>query len=331
MSDRTAIKPASIAIDVWMGPDDLDDALRADVLSGLTASPKTLPPKWFYDDRGCELFDAITRLPEYYPTEAERMILVAEAAAIVKASGADTVVELGSGTSDKTRVLLDAFNDAGTLQRFVPFEISETTLRAATEALATRYPGVELHAVVGDFERHLDRLPSGGRRMIAFLGGTIGNFTPKARTHFLADLTAGMAPGDSLLLGTDLVKDVERLEAAYDDAAGVTAEFNLNVLEVMNRELGANFQIGQFAHVAQFDQANEWIEMRLRSLVDQTVTIRDLALEVVFAEGEEVRTEISAKFRRSGVEAELAAAGLRLDRWMTDPNGDFALSLSTRT
>ena len=331
MSDRTAIKPASIAIDVWMGPDDLDDALRADVLSGLTASPKTLPPKWFYDDRGCELFDAITRLPEYYPTEAERMILVAEAAAIVKASGADTVVELGSGTSDKTRVLLDAFNDAGTLQRFVPFEISETTLRAATEALATRYPGVELHAVVGDFERHLDRLPSGGRRMIAFLGGTIGNFTPEARTHFLADLSAGMAPGDSLLLGTDLVKDVERLEAAYDDAAGVTAEFNLNVLEVMNRELGANFQIGQFAHVAQFDQANEWIEMRLRSLVDQTVTIRDLALEVVFAEGEEVRTEISAKFRRSGVEAELAAAGLRLDRWMTDPNGDFALSLSTRT
>jgi len=331
MSDRTAIKPASIAIDVWMGPDDLDDALRADVLSGLTASPKTLPPKWFYDDRGCELFDAITRLPEYYPTEAERMILVAEAAAIVKASGADTVVELGSGTSDKTRVLLDAFNDAGTLQRFVPFEISETTLRAATEALATRYPGVELHAVVGDFERHLDRLPSGGRRMIAFLGGTIGNFTPEARTHFLADLTAGMAPGDSLLLGTDLVKDVERLEAAYDDAAGVTAEFNLNVLEVMNRELGANFQIGQFAHVAQFDQANEWIEMRLRSLVDQTVIIRDLALEVVFAEGEEVRTEISAKFRRSGVEAELAAAGLRLDRWMTDPNGDFALSLSTRT
>ena len=331
MSDRTAIKPASIAIDVWMGPDDLDDALRADVLSGLTASPKTLPPKWFYDDRGCELFDAITRLPEYYPTEAERMILVAEAAAIVKASGADTVVELGSGTSDKTRVLLDAFNDAGTLQRFVPFEISETTLRAATEALATRYPGVELHAVVGDFERHLVRLPSGGRRMIAFLGGTIGNFTPEARTHFLADLTAGMAPGDSLLLGTDLVKDVERLEAAYDDAAGVTAQFNLNVLEVMNRELGANFQIGQFAHVAQFDQANEWIEMRLRSLVDQTVIIRDLALEVVFAEGEEVRTEISAKFRRSGVEAELAAAGLRLDRWMTDPNGDFALSLSTRT
>jgi len=330
MADQTAIQPASIAIDVWMGPDDLDDALRADVRSGLTASPKTLPPKWFYDDRGCELFDAITRLPEYYPTEAERKILVAEAPSIVEASGADTVVELGSGTSDKTRVLLDAFTDAGTLQRFIPFEISETTLRAATEALAIRYPGVELHAVVGDFERHLDRLPSGGRRMIAFLGGTIGNFTPGGRTHFLADLTAGMAPGDSLLLGTDLVKDVERLEAAYDDAAGVTAEFNLNVLAVMNRELGADFQISQFAHVAQFDQANEWIEMRLRSLVDQTVTISGLDLEVAFAEGEEVRTEISAKFRRSGVEAELAAAGLRLDRWMTDPDGDFALSLSTR-
>ena len=328
MADQTATENAPITVDVLMGPTDLDDALRADVRAGLTASPKTLPPKWFYDDRGCELFDAITRLPEYYPTEAERTILRAEATAIVAASGADTMVELGSGTSDKTRVLLGAFAAAGQLRRFIPFEISETTLRAATKALAAQYPGVEVHAVVGDFERHLGRIPSGGRRMIAFLGSTIGNFAPDERARFLADLTAGLAPGDSLLLGTDLVKDVDRLEAAYDDDAGVTAEFNLNVLQVMNRELGADFDLSQFAHVARFDRANEWIEMRLRSLVDQTVTITDLDLTVTFAEGEEVLTEISAKFRRSGVEAELAAAGLRLERWMTDPDGDFALSLS---
>ena len=328
MADRTATEHANTTVDVLMGPTDLDDALRADVRAGLTATPKTLPPKWFYDDRGCELFDAITRLPEYYPTEAERAILRAEAPTIVAASGADTVVELGSGTSDKTRVLLDAFAAAGRLERFIPFEISESTLRAAADELAGRYPGVEIHAVVGDFERHLGQIPSDGRRMVAFLGSTIGNFDPHQRARFLADLTAGMTPGDSLLLGTDLVKDVDRLEAAYDDAAGVTAEFNLNVLRVMNRELGADFEVGQFAHVARFDRDNEWIEMRLRSLVDQSVTITGLDLTVGFTAGEEVRTEISAKFRRAGVEAELAAAGLRLDRWMTDPAGDFALSLS---
>ena len=331
MAEPTSTETAPITVEVFMGATDLEDALRADVRAGLSASPKTLPPKWFYDDRGCELFDAITRLPEYYPTEAERAILQREAAIIASASGADVVVELGSGTSDKTRVLLDAFTDAGQLRRFVPFEISETTLRAAAHELADRYPGVEIHAVVGDFERHLGRIPSGGRRMVAFLGSTIGNFAPDERARFLAELAAGMAPGDSLLLGTDLVKDVGRLEAAYDDAAGVTAEFNLNVLAVMNRELGADFDLTRFAHVARFDRTDEWIEMRLRSLVDQRVAIGDLDLIVDFAAGEEVRTEISAKFRREGVEAELAAAGLRVQRWMTDPAGDFALSLSIRT
>jgi L-histidine N-alpha-methyltransferase len=328
VGEQIAAETAPITIDVLMGPTDLEDALRADVRGGLSASPKTLPPKWFYDDRGCELFDAITRLPEYYPTEAERTILRAEAPAIVAAAGADTMVELGSGTSDKTRVLLDAFAAAGKLRRFIPFEISESTLRAAADAIAAQYPGVEVHAVVGDFERHLGKIPSGGRRMIAFLGSTIGNFGPDERSQFLTDLTAGMAPGDSLLLGTDLVKDVDRLEAAYDDRAGVTAEFNLNLLRVMNRELGADFDLSQFTHVARFDRANEWIEMRLRSVVDQTVTVSDLDLTVSFAADEEIRTEISAKFRRAGVETELAAAGLRLDRWMTDPAGDFALSLS---
>ena len=320
--------PTDITVDVLMGPTDLEDALRSDVAKGLVASPKELPPKWFYDDRGCDLFDQITRLPEYYPTEAERSILRTYADAIVEQSGADTLVELGSGTSDKTRVLLDAFARAGQLRRFCPFEISETTLRAAADSIQGEYPGVAVHAVVGDFERHLGRLPQGGRRMVAFLGSTIGNFAPGERARFFTDLVSGLRPGDSLLLGTDLVKDVDRLEAAYDDAAGVTAEFNLNVLRVMNRELAADFELDQFAHLARYDRDEEWIEMRLRSLADQTVHITALDLEVDFARGEEVRTEISAKFRRAGVEAELATAGLRVVRWMTDPAGDFALSLS---
>jgi L-histidine N-alpha-methyltransferase len=319
-----------VRVDVHMGPTDLSDALRADVRRGLTATPKELPPKWFYDDRGCELFDEITRLPEYYPTERERTILLAEAASIAELSGADTLVELGSGTSDKTRALLDALSESGQLRRFAPFEISEATLRAASTAIADEYPGVAVHAVCGDFERHLGELPGGGRRLVAFLGGTIGNLAPAERKRFLADLADGLAPGDHLLLGTDLVKDVDRLEAAYDDAQGVTAEFNLNVLRVVNRELDADFDLDAFEHVALFDRDEEWIEMRLRSLVDQRVVVGDLGLTVDFAEGEEMRTEISAKFRRAGVEAELAGAGLRLVRWMTDPDGDFALSLSVR-
>jgi L-histidine Nalpha-methyltransferase len=317
-------------VDVRMGPHDLEDALRADVRRGLQSSPKELPPKWFYDDRGCELFDAITRLPEYYPTERERDILRAEADAIVATSGADTLVELGSGTSDKTRVLLDALARAGRLERFVPFEISETTVRSAAEAISREYPGVAVHAVVGDFERHLGDIPKAGHRLVAFLGGTIGNFAPAERKRFLADVADTLAPGDRFLLGTDLVKDVSRLEAAYDDAQGVTAEFNLNVLAVVNRELGADFDVDGFVHVARFDTTEEWIEMRLRALADQTVRIDALNLTVDFAAGEEMRTEISAKFRRPRVEAELADAGLRLERWMTDPAGDFALSLSVR-
>jgi L-histidine N-alpha-methyltransferase len=317
-----------IQIDVLLEPDDIERALRHDVARGLSSEPKELPPKWFYDDRGCELFDAITRLPEYYPTETERTILRTRAADIAAGSGADTLVELGSGTSDKTRTLLDAMASSGQLQRFAPFEVNEATLRSAADAISSRYPGISVHAVVGDFEHHLAQLPPGGRRMIAFLGSTIGNFGPAQRKEFLADLTATMQPGDSLLLGTDLVKDVGRLERAYDDSAGVTAEFNRNVLHVVNRELDATFDVDAFAHVAFFDRDEEWIEMRLRSEQDQRVTIGALDLEIDFAAGEEMRTEISAKFRREGVEAELASAGLRLDRWMTDPNDDFALSLA---
>ena len=303
-------------------------ALEADVRAGLTATPKTLPPKWFYDDRGSELFDEITRLPEYYPTRTERSILVQHARDFAELTKADTLVELGSGTSEKTRLLLDALRDAGTLERFVPFDVSEQTLRDAAAAVADEYPGVRVHAVVGDFEHHLGDLPGGGTRVVAFLGSTIGNLAPTPRARFLTDLAATLAPGDALLLGTDLVKDVDRLLAAYDDATGVTAAFNRNVLSVLDRELDADFDPQAFDHVAVWDAVEEWIQMPLRSRRAQTIHVRALGLEVEFAAGEEMRTEISAKFRRAHVEKELAAAGFRLAEWWTDPAGDFALSLS---
>jgi L-histidine Nalpha-methyltransferase len=305
--------------------------LRADARAGLTASPKVLPPKWFYDEEGCRLFDEITRLPEYYPTRTERAILAARAGDIAASTSADTLVELGSGTSEKTRLLLDALSAQGSLRRFVPFDVSEPTLRDAAAAIELEYPGVEVHAVVGDFERHLDRLPAGGTRLVAFLGSTIGNLDPAGRARFYGSLAAGLAPDDTLLLGTDLVKDSRRLEAAYDDDAGVTAAFNRNVLAVLNRELAADFVPERFAHVAKWDPGEEWIEMRLRSQATQTVRVDELDLDVEFADGEEMRTEISAKFRRQRVEAELAAAGLALTAWWTDPDGDFALSLSGKS
>jgi L-histidine N-alpha-methyltransferase len=314
-----------------LDPDDAAAALRADVLAGLTATPKKLPPRWFYDERGSELFDEITRLPEYYPTRTERAILTARAGEIAAASGAEVLVELGSGTSEKTRLLLDALRAAGTLRRFVPFDVDPSVLRLAGAALTEEYPGLEVDGVVGDFTRHLDVLPSSGRRMVAFLGSTIGNLEPAARKAFLAELAATLQPGDSLLLGTDLVKDPARLVRAYDDAAGVTAAFNRNLLAVLNRELKADFDPGAFEHVALWDAAHEWVEMRLRSSAEQVVTVAALDLEVRFAAGEELHTEVSAKFRREGVERELTAAGLRLTHWWTDPAGDFGLSLSTLT
>ena len=299
--------------------------MRADARAGLTASPKVLPPKWFYDEEGCRLFDEITRLPEYYPTRTERVILARHAGEIAARTSADTLVELGSGTSEKTRLLLDALSAHGSLQRFVPFDVSEPTLREAASAIELEYPGVDVHAVVGDFERHLDRLPGGGTRLVAFLGSTIGNLDPDGRARFYQSIASGLAPDDALLLGTDLVKDPRRLEAAYDDSAGVTAAFNRNVLAVLNRELTADFAPDRFAHVARWNPTEEWIEMRLRSQAAQTVRVDELDLEVEFADGEEMRTEISTKFRRERVEAELAAAGLALAAWWTDPGGDFAL------
>jgi len=317
----------TLSVEVHLDEADLAAALAEDARRGLASSPKQLSPKWFYDQRGSELFEAITALPEYYPTRREREILASRAGEVAALTGADTLVELGSGTSGKTRLLLDALLAGGTLRRFVPFDVSEATLRAAGLAIARAYP-VEVHAVVGDFDHHLGQLPTGGRRLVAFLGGTVGNFAPAARAAFLAELARGLLPGDALLLGTDLVKDVARLQAAYDDAAGVTAAFNRNLLAVLNRALGADFVPERFAHVARWDPDEEWMEMHLRSLDDQRVELPALASTARFADGELMRTEISAKFRRATVEAELAGAGLQPARWWTDSEGDYAVALA---
>ena len=311
-------------VDVHLGPTDMAEALAADVRRGLAAVPKSLPPKWFYDDRGSQLFDDITRLPEYYPTRREREILETSAPDIVAAAAADTLVELGSGTSTKTRVLLDAMK----ARCYVPFDVSEATLRDAGQAIEAAYPGIAVHGVVGDFERHLGCIPRGGRKLVAFLGGTIGNLRPPERAGFLAEVVATMAPGDAFLLGTDLVKDVDRLVAAYDDSAGVTAEFNRNVLHVLNRELDGDFVVDRFDHVARWDPEHEWMDMRLRAQVAQSVRLAALDMVVDFAAGEDLHTEVSSKFRRARVADELAAAGLELRNWWTDAAGDFALSLS---
>jgi L-histidine N-alpha-methyltransferase len=315
-------------VDVHLRPDDLRAALRADADRGLRAKPKDIPPKWFYDDRGSQLFDDITRLPEYYPTRCERAILEARAAEIASVTRADTLVELGSGTSDKTRILLDALRDAGTITRFVPFDVSEQTLRDAADAIGREYPTVQVHAVVGDFERHLSRIPGGGRRVVAFLGGTIGNFEGRERGEFLRAIADGLGRNDHLLLGLDLVKDIDRLEAAYDDSQGVTAAFNKNLLAVMNRELDADFDEARFAHVAVFEKDTSQIEMRLRAIEPHTVRVATLGLDVAFETGEEMRTEVSAKFTREQVVDELRGAGLRIAHWWTDPDDDFALLLA---
>jgi L-histidine Nalpha-methyltransferase len=304
------------------------DELRADVRAGLTATPKTLPPKYFYDARGSDLFDQITRLPEYYLTRAETSILERHAAEIAELSQCESLIELGSGTSAKTRLLLRALLDGGALREFVPFDLDPAVLADATEALVAEYPGLRIAPFVGDFTRDIAAVTAAGRRMIVFLGSTIGNLEPAARAAFLAQVSAALRPGETFLLGADLVKDAGRLLRAYDDSAGVTADFNRNVLRVVNRELGANFAVDNFEHVAIWDPVREWIEMRLRASRQQDVLVRDLDLTVSFAAGEEMRTEISAKFRPAGIEAELAAAGLKTLTLWTDAAGDFSLTLA---
>lgn len=316
-----------LRLDVHLDAAELAQSLVTDVRAGLSRRPRALPPKWFYDERGSALFEAITELPEYYLTRAERAILARQAGEIAELTGADTLVELGSGTSSKTRLLLDALSRRGTLRRLVPLDVSESTLVAASAAIAERYAGIQVHGVVGDFERHLSFLPGGGRRLVAFLGSTIGNLVPEQRAKLLCQLAAALGGGDALLLGTDLVKDPARMVAAYDDAAGVTAEFNRNLLVVLNRHLAGDFEPAAFAHVARWDAGQEWMAMGLRAGEAQTVHLEALGIDVRFEAGEELGTEISAKFSPAGLAAECRAAGLEPAGWWTDPDGDFALSL----
>src|SRR5271157_4687046 len=319
---------AAIRIDSHLGGAE-ERSLAEDVLDGLTRPFKELPPKHFYDARGAQLFDRICELPEYYPTRAERTILEESAVELAQLTGAVELVELGSGTAAKTRVLLDALHAAGTLERYIPVDVTESMVRDCAEELTHEYPGLRVHGVIGDFERHLDRVPPAtGPRIVAFLGGTIGNFPPGSRRRVLREITRLLGPGDHLLMGTDLVKDPDVLEAAYDDAEGVTADFNRNVLRVLNRELDAGFDPEDFDHVALFDSEHEWIEMRLRSRREHTTLVRALDLPVHFDAGEELRTEISAKFTPERLQGDLSAAGLELVRWLTDPEELFALTLS---
>ncbi len=325
------LSPTPVQIDSWLSEDD-ERSLANDVLDGLTKPFKELAPKHFYDARGSELFEQITEQPEYYPTRTELAILRDNAAEIVALTGAGELVELGAGASDKARVLLEAMRETVPAhpRRYIPLDVSESVVEDAARTLIEDYPDLEVYGVVGDFERHLQHIPDaeGGARLVALLGGTIGNFPPGTRRKVLGKIATLLGPGDRLLLGTDLVKDPHVIEAAYNDAAGITAEFNRNLLRVLNRELDADFQPESFEHIAFYDRRNEWVEMRLRANRASSAYIADLDLRVEFAAGEELRTEISAKFTREHVEADLEAAGLELDRWFTDDEGLFAVTMA---
>ena len=326
----TVFTPGEITVDVRLVPDDLQVALRRDARAGLSATRKVMPPVWFYDERGCELYEEITRTPEYYPFRTEHDLLQAEAGAIARAAGASVLLELGSGTSEKSHALLAAMAGAPAgLAGYVPFDVAESTLRAAAATVAAEH-GIGVHAVVGDFHEHLDDIPGtpGAARLVAFLGSTIGNLTPVERSRFLADVADLLAPDDRFLLATDLVKPVDRLIAAYDDAAGITAAFNRNLLAVLNRELGADFEVERFAHRAVWDAENSWIEMRLLAAESMTVKLPEIDLVVDFAAGEQMRTEISTKFTPAGVAEDLGRAGIAVvDTWQ-DPAGDYLLTLA---
>ncbi|HWC86519.1 MAG TPA: L-histidine N(alpha)-methyltransferase [Solirubrobacteraceae bacterium] len=329
---KSLLDTDSILIESWLSESE-ERCLANDVLDGLTRPFKELPPKHFYDSRGSELFERICELPEYYPTRAERSILESRGTEIVEATGAGELVELGSGAADKARILLDAMAAAGTLRRYVPLDVSEAVVRDAAAQLVEEHPELRVHGVIGDFERHLDRVPAPideVSRIVALLGGTVGNFPPGTRRRLLRSVGALLGPDDRLLLGTDLVKDPSVIEAAYDDSEGVTAEFNRNVLHVINRELDADFTPEQFDHIAFFDRRHEWVEMRLRARRPCSVLIGDLSLRIDFAAGEELRTEISAKFTRQRIEDDYLAAGLVLDRWYTDGDERYALTLARR-
>jgi L-histidine N-alpha-methyltransferase len=332
MSDRatngTIARDASVTVDVHLRNGALA-SLADDVRAGLAERPRTLHPKYFYDARGSELFEQITELPEYYPTRTEQAILDAHGAEIVDSFQPQELIELGPGSARKTHALLDPMVDAGLAQRYVPFDVSESAVLDCADRLSQRYEGLEVHGVVGDFESHLDRVPvNGGRRLFAFLGGTIGNLDAGQRQVILRSLRAELRPDDRLLIGTDLVKDRERLEAAYNDSAGVTAAFNRNVLQVINLNLDANFEPDRFDHVAIYDETEQRIEMRLRAAVPQSVRIDALDMNLEFDRDEQIRTEISCKFTRSRLAREYALANLELLGWYSDPEDLFALSLT---
>ena len=307
-----------------------DDDLLPSIRRGLLAEPREISPRFFYDDRGSRLFEQICELPEYYQTRTEEIILHDVVGKLVAETRAEEVIELGSGAAVKTRVLLDALEEAGTLRRYLPFDVSEGIVRRTAAELVARYPKLTVHAVVGDFLAHLDRIPDGYRQLCIFLGGTIGNFGPARAAAFLAELGAQMKPGDCFLMGVDLIKSKTRLEAAYNDSAGVTAEFNRNALRVLNDLLDGNFVPDDFEHVSFYNEDEHQIEMWLRSKRDQTVRLPKLDLELTLAGGEAIRTEISRKFDRDKVERLLASGGFTLARWDTDPEDLFALSLARK-
>ncbi|MEZ4652914.1 MAG: L-histidine N(alpha)-methyltransferase [Candidatus Eisenbacteria bacterium] len=319
-----------LEVEVHLDEQDLVQTMKQEVAHGLRQRPRQIPPKFFYDERGSQLFERITELPEYYLTRAERALLDRAAPGIAERCGCSELLELGSGSSAKTRVLLNAMKGAGLLEKYVPVDVSETMVRETADQLRSEYPKLAVHAVIGDFTRHLHLLPHGERRLVAFLGSTVGNFERDSAVALLREVASALGPQDRFLLGTDLVKDQAVLEAAYNDSEGVTAEFNRNALRVLNQQLDADFVPERFEHVAFFDRVNSWIEMRLRSTEDQTVTIPGLEMVLDLSEGEEIRTEISCKYTRESVEDLLREAGMKLVEWLPDEREYFALSLAAR-
>lgn len=315
--------PALLRIERCLGPTHRNN-LATDVVDGLSRAQKSLPSKYFYDQRGSEIFDAICDLPEYYVTRADTRLLIEHADALIELAQPTDIIELGSGAARKSRIILDACVRAGRTVRYVPMDVSEAHLRQTAQTLQREYPGLPIHGIAGDYDRHLDRIPDGERRLVLFLGSTIGNFPPVEAERFVQRIAERLAPGDTILIGMDLVKPVDVLHAAYNDSAGLTAEFNRNVLRVVNRDLGAEFVPEDFEHVAFFNQEASQIEMHLRASRDHSVRIRDLGLDVPFAAGETIHTEISRKFRRADAELLYGAAGCRLERWWTDADGYFA-------
>lgn len=315
-------------IQVHIGPSELRAQLREDAIVGLCQTPKSLPPKWFYDGVGSDLFEQITMLPEYYQTRTEWGILQAAADEIADRSNPERLVELGSGSAKKTDCLLAALGNQARFSSYVAFDVCLEAVVASLDRLSGHHPGVQLAGIVGDFDHHLKTLAHPARQLVAFLGGTIGNMTPLAREDFFDRLRSTLSVGDHLLVGADLVKERHRLEAAYNDPSGVTAAFNLNLLAVLNTALDGDFDQRRFAHHARWVPESAWIEMSLRSLADQTISLKAIGRQIHFEAGESLQTEISAKFTPEDLIEELEESGFQFAQTWTDPSRDFALILA---